>query len=136
MSGRRFGRAYLVVLAMLAVPGAFVFLSGGSRPATADTASLVRYALAQARVGLPLYQEHCASCHGDKGTGTGQAPPIIGLGPAFYDFEMSTGRMPLDTPTQEAIRRPPVLSRSEIDAITAYLASLAPGGVQIPAVNP
>src|SRR5436853_3546062 len=137
MSSRRFGRAYLVVLAMLALPGAFVFLPGGSRPAAADAAAIVRYALAQAATGQPLYQQTCATCHGERGEGTSQAPPIVGLGPAFYDFMMSTGRMPLDQPTQEAIRRPPVLSRREIHAITAYLVSLAPGtGVAIPAANP
>ena len=136
MSARRFGRAYLVVLAMLALPGAFVFLPGGSRPAAADTAAMIRFAVAQAAAGRPLYQQTCATCHGEHGEGTSQAPPIVGLGPAFYDFMMSTGRMPLDQPTQEAIRRPPVLSRSQIDAITAYLVSLAPGGVQIPKVDP
>src|SRR5205807_2480407 len=47
-----------------------------------------------------------------------------------------TGRMPLDKPTQQANRRPPSLSRHEIDAITAYLVSLAPGsGVAVPRVH-
>src|SRR5437016_8689440 len=136
MSSRRFGRAYLIVFGMLALPGAFVFLPGGSRPVTADPAAVVRSALAQAAAGQPLYEQHCSTCHGDRGQGTSQAPPIVGLGPAFYDFMMSTGRMPLDQPTQQAIRRSPVLSSSEIHAITAYLVSLAPGGVQIPVVHP
>jgi ubiquinol-cytochrome c reductase cytochrome c subunit len=121
---------------MLALPGAFVFLPGGSNPATADPVSIVRYALAQANAGKPLYEEHCATCHGEQGGGTSIAPSIVGLGPAFYDFMMSTGRMPLDQPTQQAVRRPPVLSENEIQAITAYLTSLAPGGVQIPTVHP
>jgi ubiquinol-cytochrome c reductase cytochrome c subunit len=136
MSARPFRRTYLIVLGMLALPGAFVFLPGGSSPATADPATILRYALAQANVGQPLYEEHCATCHGEGGQGTSSGPTIVGLGPAFYDFMMSTGRMPLDQPTQQAVRRPPVLSPKEIDAITAYLSSLAQGGVQIPTVHP
>jgi hypothetical protein len=57
---KRATRAYLIVLALLALPGAFVFLPGGSAPAVADPASLVRYELAQANQGQPLYEERCA----------------------------------------------------------------------------
>ena len=86
--------------------------------------------------GQPLYEERCSTCHGSKGEGTDQGPPIAGLGPAYYDFMMSTGRMPLDQPGVQAKSRPPVLSPSQIRAITAYLESIAPGGIPIPEVNP
>jgi ubiquinol-cytochrome c reductase cytochrome c subunit len=48
---------------------------------------------------------------------------------------MSTGRMPLDQPDVQAQRRPPVLSPDEIAAITDYLTTIAPGGVEIPVVD-
>ena len=131
MSRRRFARAYLFVFALLVIPGAFVFLPGAHAAAPRS----LRVVSGEIASGKPLYEEHCASCHGDQARGSAIAPPLIGLGPASYDFMMSTGRMPLDFPTQTAVRRTPVLSRDEITAITAYLTSLAPGsGVQIPNV--
>ncbi|MDP9342059.1 MAG: c-type cytochrome [Actinomycetota bacterium] len=99
-------------------------------------------------MGQGLYEERCATCHGTRGNGTTQGPPIVGLGPATYDFMMSTGRMPLGQSIScpgcstdqflqriQSHRRPPVLSPREIEAITAYLVSLAPGGVPIPSVD-
>jgi quinol---cytochrome-c reductase cytochrome c subunit len=130
MTRRRFARAYLVVLALAALPSVLLFLPG----AHATVTPAVQSEAAAAAAGQPLYEEHCSSCHGTQGQGTNNAPPIVGLGPAYYDFMMSTGRMPLDFPTQAAVRRPPVLSPEEIHDITAYLTSLAPGGIQIPYV--
>jgi ubiquinol-cytochrome c reductase cytochrome c subunit len=87
-------------------------------------------------VGKNTYEERCSTCHGSSARGTVQGPPIAGLGPAFYDFMMSTGRMPLDQSDTQARSRPPVLTPFEIRAVTAYLNSLDPGGVPIPVVHP
>jgi ubiquinol-cytochrome c reductase cytochrome c subunit len=85
--------------------------------------------------GQTVYEERCATCHGPQGTGTVQAPPLVGLGPAAYDFMMSTGRMPLDQPGAQAKRRRPVLSPTAIRAVTAFLTSLGPRGIPIPHVD-
>jgi ubiquinol-cytochrome c reductase cytochrome c subunit len=131
MTTRRFARLYLVVLALAALPGVVLFLPG----AHATVAPGVQAEAAAAAAGRPLYEEHCASCHGEQAQGTNNGPSLVGLGPAYYDFMMSTGRMPLDFPAQAAVRRPPVLTPSEIHDITAYLTSLAPGqGIPIPNV--
>jgi ubiquinol-cytochrome c reductase cytochrome c subunit len=130
MSTRRFVRMYLVVLALAALPGVVLFLPG----AHATVAPGVQAAAASAAAGRPQYEEHCASCHGEQAQGTDNGPSLVGLGPAYYDFMMSTGRMPLDFPTQAAIRRPPVLSPQQIRDITAYLTSLGGGGIPIPNV--
>jgi len=130
MTPRRATRATLIVFGLLLLPGVFLFLPG----AHATVSPGVRAASTDAAAGRSLYEEHCASCHGDQAQGTDIAPAIVGLGPAYYDFMMSTGRMPLDFPTQSAVRRPPVLSPTEIRDITAYLFSLAPGGIPIPHV--
>jgi ubiquinol-cytochrome c reductase cytochrome c subunit len=87
-------------------------------------------------LGKNTFEERCSTCHGPTGLGTAQGPPIAGLGAAYYDFMMSTGRMPLDQPNTQARPRPPVLTPAEINAVTAYLESIAPGGVPIPEVHP
>lgn len=86
--------------------------------------------------GQALYVTHCASCHGVQGTGTSQAPPLIGVGAAAVDFMLTTGRMPMADPNQPMLRQPPRFSRAEDDALIAYVASLGPGGPPIPAVRP
>ena len=130
MSTRRARRAYLIVLAVMSLPGVLLFLPGAHATVTPG----VQAVASEAAAGRSLFEEHCASCHGDTAHGTSSGPAIAGLGPAYDDFMMSTGRMPLDFPTQSAVRRPPVLSPPEIRDITAYLSSLAPGGVPIPSV--
>jgi ubiquinol-cytochrome c reductase cytochrome c subunit len=105
-----------------------VLLVGGPSPSAARGAPVEE--------GRRLYQAHCASCHGEEARGTAQAPGILGLGPAVYDFQLSTGRMPLARPGVQPFRKPPVFDREEIDALVAYLTSLAPGGIPIPRVDP
>jgi ubiquinol-cytochrome c reductase cytochrome c subunit len=138
--------AVSVPLGILLAPTA----AGGPRPAVSQTpvpassavttspfpATSASPAPTDLAAGQELYEERCSTCHGSRAEGTGQAPPIAGLGPAFYDFMMSTGRMPLDQTGVQARRRPPVLGPAEIRAISDYLQSIAPGGVQIPEVNP
>jgi quinol---cytochrome-c reductase cytochrome c subunit len=107
--------------------------SSSISPSPASSASATP---ADLTAGRELYEERCSTCHGSRGEGTSQAPPIAGLGPAFYDFMMSTGRMPLDQTGVQAKRRPPVLGPGQIRAISDYLESIAPDGVPIPEVNP
>ncbi|WP_181197874.1 c-type cytochrome [Enhygromyxa salina] len=49
---------------------------------------------AQVSEGSVLYADHCASCHGDDGSGTSQAPALVGL---------TEGALPLD-PAPGAVR--------------------------------
>ncbi len=86
--------------------------------------------------GEALYVTHCSSCHGLRGTGTPQALPLIGVGPAAVDFMLTTGRMPMADPNQPTLLQPPRFSRAENDALVAYIASLGPGGPPIPTVRP
>jgi cytochrome c len=48
----------------------------------------------QAAEGGKLYDEHCASCHGDAGEGTKKAPPVVGK-----------GALPLDPPAAAKVRK-------------------------------
>ncbi len=126
-------RAVLVMAAAAlaaGVPAATVLV-----PQTRATAAAPSPVPSDVGEGRIVYEERCATCHGTTGEGTSEAPAIAGLGPAFYDFMMSTGRMPLDQPGVQARRRPPVLSPREIRDVTAYLQSISTGGTPIPEVD-
>jgi len=84
--------------------------------------------------GYDLFQLHCATCHGADGRGTHQGPSIVDAGAAAVDFQLSTGRMPLDAPTSAPVRKPPAFSKPDRDAITEYVASLG-NGPPIPDVD-
>ena len=50
-----------------------------------------------------------------------------GVGAASVDFQVATGRMPMQDMSQQAMRKAPVYNEEEVAALAAYVASLAPG---------
>ena len=85
--------------------------------------------------GRGLYVKYsCASCHGMNAEGGARAPSLIGVGAAAVDFQMSTGRMPLQHHSAQAPRHPPVAPEAEIRQIAAFVQSLG-GGPEIPNVD-
>jgi ubiquinol-cytochrome c reductase cytochrome c subunit len=88
--------------------------------------------------GKELYLRDCAWCHGDRGGGTSRAPDLVSgtNGPAFTDFMLATGRMPIDFPAQPVLRSSPAYRPSEVQAIIAHLQTLEPTGPLIPAPDP
>jgi ubiquinol-cytochrome c reductase cytochrome c subunit len=102
-------------------------------PAPPPTSAAQREEIAS---GRSLFLDACSSCHGDDARGVpGLAPSLHGAGAAAADFYLSTGRMPLANPTDEPTRAEPIYPRDEIDALTAYVASLGVGP-PIPRVDP
>src|SRR5215469_3653135 len=93
---------------------------------------------AQIREGQRLFNGSCESCHGIDAQGTSQAPSLIGVGAAAVDFQVSTGRMPAAEQGAENVRKTVQFSRTEINALAAYIQNLG-GGPPIPSaaqVNP
>ena len=90
----------------------------------------------QLALGERLYVANCSTCHGLDARGTDDGPTLQGAGPASVDFMLSTGRMPLNQPDQQPVRQDPRYDPEQIAAIVAYVASIAPGGPQIPVVDP
>jgi quinol---cytochrome-c reductase cytochrome c subunit len=118
------------VKALLLASLAWLFVAlGGPGTAEAQTPS-------EAGAGRGLYEAGCSSCHGLDGRGTRLGPPLAGVGAASVDFYLSTGRMPLDEPRAQAVRKPPAYSPEEIRRLTAYVAAFGAGGPTIPAVSP
>src|SRR4051794_37446176 len=103
--------------------------------AVAVLASAATGASSQSERGKTLYAQSCSSCHGLALQGIpGRAPKLRGVGAEAADFYLSTGRMPLDKPGDEPLRRKPAFQRSDINALVAYIASF--GGPPIPHVDP
>jgi ubiquinol-cytochrome c reductase cytochrome c subunit len=86
--------------------------------------------------GEELYLRDCAWCHGNEGEGTARAPDLrTGQnGPAFTDFMLTTGRMPIGRPDELISRRDPAYNPDEIRALVHYVSLL--GGVGPPIPSP
>jgi ubiquinol-cytochrome c reductase cytochrome c subunit len=105
-------------------------------PATTPTTQALNSSPNILAEGQQLFDNNCSACHGALAEGSDKAPNLVGLGPATIDFWVSTGRMPLAVPSEQAIQKPPRFSEPQTRAIAAYLASLDPGaGPGIPEVN-
>jgi ubiquinol-cytochrome c reductase cytochrome c subunit len=81
--------------------------------------------------GQRIFLKGCSSCHGLNAEGAAIAPSLIGVGAASVDFQVATGRMPVADMSQQIARKIPVYNEREVEALAAYVASLAPGP-QIP----
>lgn len=86
--------------------------------------------------GKRVFLRDCAWCHGEQAEGTAVAPSLQDKGAATVDFWLSTGRMPLSSPDQEAVSGPPSYSPATIRSIVDYVGSLGTQGKPIPAIHP
>jgi ubiquinol-cytochrome c reductase cytochrome c subunit len=59
--------------------------------------------------------------------GTSEGPSLIGVGAASVDFQVGTGRMPMQNNAPQAPAKPVQFTDEEISQLAAYVASLAPG---------
>lgn len=126
MRRRHRAAAPILVLLTLALIGVLYAAVGAS--ATAQASNVGAEANAELiKQGEQLFIEGCSSCHGIGGQGGPEAPPLIGVGAAAADFQLSTGRMPLAAPNAQAPTKPVQYSDEEILAISAFVASLGPG---------
>jgi len=91
------------------------------------------------QLGAQLFAGNCAKCHGDRGEGRapsqedvgpgsgGAGPPLKGVGALAADFYLRTGYMPLANPHEQPQRAPILFHEREIQALTAFVASLGKG---------
>lgn len=89
--------------------------------------------------GQDLYEEGCASCHGDDGRGIDEGggvrgPTLERSGEAAAHYYLTTGRMPLGNSDEQPTRKPPAYDDEEIEALVAYVGSLG-DGPEIPDVD-
>jgi ubiquinol-cytochrome c reductase cytochrome c subunit len=109
--------------------------AGGQSPGSTGAPLTPGDAAALAVRGRTLYAAGCASCHGSDLRGRPRlGPSLRGAGAAAADFYLSTGRMPLDNPTDQPERADPAYGRGDIAALTAYIGTF--GGPAVPRVDP
>lgn len=137
---RRRLAAPLALAALGMIAFALLFTAGGSAN---GQEKLVSTNPSDIAAGQLLFNAHCESCHGYQGRG-GQtsAPPLVNVGAAAADFYLTTGRMPLNDPANQALRHHPYFNESQIRQLDAYIAALPMitgsnvQGPSIPSVNP
>ncbi|MFW5417266.1 c-type cytochrome [Nocardiopsis sp. CNT-189] len=116
---------YVVVLLALAVFGVgYAALAPNAERAEAQVLAAQSSGPEEGAVdiseGRDIWNRSCASCHGETGGGSGNAPDITTSGGAAIDFQVSTGRMPSSDPDSQMPRKYPAFSRSEIDNLIAF----------------
>jgi len=82
---------------------------------------------ASAEHGEKLFQANCATCHGMSLEGTSAGPSLNGVGALAVEFQVSTGRMPMQMQGPQADQKPVQFTNEQIQAMAAYVDSVAPG---------
>lgn len=77
--------------------------------------------------GQKLFQANCATCHGLNMQGTPNGPSLYGVGELATEFQLSTGRMPLQMQGPQAPQKKPQFTEEQILAISSFVQSEAPG---------
>ncbi|MDN5640642.1 c-type cytochrome [Rothia kristinae] len=122
---RRHPLAAVVLLAIaLVLTGGLYAVATASNQAQADTAAYTSQDIEQ---GEKLFSANCATCHGTGAAGTDAGPSLIGVGAAAVDFQVGTGRMPLQMQGVQAQVKPGQFNDEQIKQLAAYVASLGAG---------
>lgn len=122
--GRRstFASVVLIAIGLFVTGGSYAAFTASSATANADFSSASVIA-----EGQKLFAANCATCHGQQAQGTDNGPSLIGVGAASVDFQVGTGRMPMQMSGPQALAKPVQFTEAETQALAAYVASLAPG---------
>jgi len=110
------------VLALLSIGTTFSIAGAATKaPITAAERS------ALIKEGERIFLKGCSSCHGINLEGSAIAPALLGVGAASVDFQVATGRMPVADMSVQIARKEPVYNEKQVEALAAYVSSLALG---------
>jgi ubiquinol-cytochrome c reductase cytochrome c subunit len=153
MSTRRRRSAVLRALALLAVAGAALWLtttlragsavgstvgssSFGSTPGATGGGADAAYSRAgDTGVGRRVFLRDCAWCHGIQAQGTSRGPDLRHAGPAYVDFMLRTGRMPLLSPDTSGRGQVPKYDSATISALVQYVGEQLGTGEPLPQLS-
>lgn len=85
------------------------------------------YTAVQVEEGERLFVANCATCHGMNAEGTDAGPSLVGVGAASVDFQVGTGRMPMQMSGPQVRATNPVFNDEQTAQLAAYVASLGAG---------
>lgn len=77
--------------------------------------------------GERLFVANCATCHGMNAEGTDAGPSLVGAGAASVEFQVGTGRMPMQMQGPQAQEKPAQFNDEQTTQLAAYVASLGAG---------
>jgi ubiquinol-cytochrome c reductase cytochrome c subunit len=124
-NGRRspWAAAALIGIGLLITGGVYAGASA-AMASNADTSAATALTVDD---GKKLFQANCATCHGLNLQGSSEGPSLYGVGELAVEFQVSTGRMPLQASAPQAPQKPAQFTEEQILAIAAYVQSMAPG---------
>ncbi|WP_062202119.1 cytochrome bc1 complex diheme cytochrome c subunit [Demequina salsinemoris] len=112
----------ILVLTLLAL------LTGVGAVITSQSAEATTASSSDIEEGQKLFTSNCATCHGIDAQGQdGVAPSLVGVGAAAVDFQVGTGRMPMQASGAQAPAKEVVFTEEQIAQLAAYVASLGTG---------
>ncbi|WP_434811609.1 cytochrome bc1 complex diheme cytochrome c subunit [Microbacterium sp. bgisy189] len=125
-AGRRskWAAAALIGIGLLVTGG--VYAGASAAMAASDTSTTATSSLT-VEDGKKLFQANCATCHGLNLEGTNDGPSLYGVGELSVEFQMATGRMPLQMQGPQAPIKPVQFTQEQIEAIAAWVQETSPG---------
>nr|WP_218847090.1 cytochrome c [Psychromicrobium silvestre] len=108
----------------LLLTGGLYTLATTVNQAKADTTT---YSADDVTEGQKLFIANCATCHGMGASGSASGPSLVGVGAAAVDFQVGTGRMPLQAQGPQAEQKPAQFNDEQTKQLAAYVASLGAG---------
>jgi ubiquinol-cytochrome c reductase cytochrome c subunit len=123
---RRHPLAAIILLAVaLVLTGGLYAVASATNQAKADSEQ--NYTADDIAAGQKLFQSNCATCHGTSGEGTDNGPSLVGVGAAAVDFQVGTGRMPMQMQGTQAQIKPGQFTDDQTKQLSSYVASLGAG---------
>jgi ubiquinol-cytochrome c reductase cytochrome c subunit len=122
--GRRSPLAIILLVAIGLITTGVAYAMASTATASADIDLSSPEVIDQ---GEKLFAANCATCHGQQAQGTSNGPSLIGVGAAAVDFQVGTGRMPMQAQGPQAPAKPVQFTDAQVKALAAYVASLGPG---------
>ncbi|HEY3529692.1 MAG TPA: c-type cytochrome [Nocardioides sp.] len=138
MSGRT-RRSWVVrSLGLLAVIGAALWLTTTLRAGSAVAGAGTAYSPSRAgdtNLGQHVFLRDCAWCHGIQAQGTSRGPDLRSAGPAYVDFMLKTGRMPLLEPDATTEPHTQKYDAATIAALVQYVGEQLGSGEPLPQLS-
>ncbi|MBV0894799.1 c-type cytochrome [Microbacterium sp. NC79] len=113
----RMATVALIGIGLLLTGGAY---AGASAAMAATPSSTVATELT-VDDGKKLFQANCATCHGMNLEGSENGPGLVGTGELAVEFQMATGRMPMQAQSPQAPQKAPQFTDEQIAAVAAWV---------------